>query len=83
MIPIGWVLIYDLIDLFANITTVLETVAEFYLSASWIFYYIEPYIWDVTLAANFALLILAYFSVCKADGSQKSDDFTENFYDEL
>ena len=83
MIPIGWVLIYDFIDLLANITTVVETVIDYYTSASWLFYCIEPYLYDVTLVTNLALLIAAYFSVCRADGSKKSNDFTENFYDEL
>ena len=83
MIPIGWLIIYDFIDLLANISTVLETVTEYYTSIDWVFYCIEPYIYDVTLITNFVLLIFAYFSLCKADGSKKSDDFTENFYDEL
>ena len=83
MIPIGWLIIYDFIDLLANISTVLETVTDYYFTGGWLFYYIEPYLYDVTLVANLALLIFAYFSICKADGSKKSDDFTENFYDEL
>ena len=83
MIPIGWILIYDFIDLLANISTVLETVVVYYASGSWLFYCIEPYLYDVTLITNLGLLIAAYFSVCKADGSKKSTDFTENFYDEL
>ena len=49
MIPIGWLIIYDLIDLIVNIGDVIPVVIDYYLSIDQFFYYIEPYLFDVIL----------------------------------
>lgn len=83
MFPIGWLIIYDLINLIANISEVLTEVIIYYTSIDQFFYFIEPYLYDVTLVASIILLYFTYSSLCKADGSKKADDYVESFYDKL
>ena len=81
MIPIIWLIIYDFIDLLANLSEVTETVIEYYFYFDYTYYSIMPYLFDVTSIAGIIFLFVAYFSLCKADGSKKSDNFTDEFYD--
>lgn len=83
MIPIGWLIIYDLINLLVNIHEVLVEVGFYYMSFDRYFYYIEPYLFDITLVSSIILLYKAYSSLCIADGSKKSTNFTDTFYDSL
>lgn len=83
MIPIGWLIIYDFINLLANVGEVMTEVAGYYLSLDKYFYYLKPYLYDITLVASIVLLYKSYSSICRADGSKKSDNFTDTFYDKM
>ena len=83
MIPIGWLIIYDFINLLINIKEVLMEVFYYYTSFAQYFYFIEPYLFDVTLVANIILLFIIYKSLNKADGTEKNVNYTDTFYDEL
>ena len=83
MIPIGWLIIYDLINLLVNADEVFTEVASYYISGDFLFYSIEPYLCDVTLIASIILLYRAFISLGKADGSKKADNYTDIFYDKL
>ena len=83
MLPIGWLIIYDLINLLANIEEVGGEVLKYYTSFDQFFCSIEPYLYDITLVASIILLFSAYLDLCKADGTKKSYDYAENFYDRL
>lgn len=83
MIPIGWIIIYDFINLLANISEVLIEVIRYYTSFDQYFYYLEPYLFDVTLVVSIVLLYKTYSSLSMADGSQKNDDYIDTFYDKL
>lgn len=79
MIPIGWLLIYDFINLLVNLKEVLIEVFGYYTSLDQYFYYLEPYLFDITLVGLIILLYKCYSSLSIADGSQKTNDF----YDKL
>lgn len=83
MIPIGWLIIYDLINLLVNITEVTSEVINYYTSFDQYFYYLEPYLFDVTLVISIILLYKTYSSLCIADGSKESDNYVDTFYDKL
>ncbi len=83
MIPIGWLIIYDLINLLVNSNEVLLEVIGYYTSFDQYFYYLEPYLFDVTLVATIILLYKTYSSLNKADGSKQSDNYIDTFYDRL
>lgn len=83
MIPYGWLVIYDFINLIANIKEVMREVSHYYLSFDKYFYYIEPYLYDVFLVALLFLLYIALKSLKKSEGNLKSNDYLEKFYDEL
>lgn len=83
MIPIGWLIIYDFINLLVNIKEVLIEVTAYYLSPDRYFYVIEPYLYDVFLVTIITLLFKTYTSLCKADGSKKDDTYVDTFYDKL
>ncbi len=83
MLPIGWLMIYDLINLLANIQEVMYEVIGYYTSLDQYFYYLEPYLYDVVLVALIVLLYAVYHALTKADGSKKADDYVESFYDKL
>lgn len=83
MIPIGWLLIYDFINLLANLGEVLGEVVSYYTSLDQYFYYLAPYLVDVTLIALIVLLFKSYLAVSKANGTTISDTYTDTFYDKL
>lgn len=83
MIPIGWLIIYDFIDLLINIDEVAIEVSNYYLSFDSYFYYLTPYLVDVTLIALIVLLYKTFSSLSIADGTKKSNDYTDTFYDKL
>lgn len=83
MVPIGLLIIYDFINLLVNIDQVLIEVAGYYMSYAQYFYYLEPYLFDVTLVALIVLLYRTYSSLCKIDGTKESDNYIDTFYDKL
>ena len=83
MIPIGWLIIYDLIDLIVNIGDVIPVVIDYYLSIDQFFYYIEPYLFDVILVATIILLYKAFSSLSRADNSKPAENYVDSFYDKL
>lgn len=83
MIPYGWLIIYDFIYLIANIKEVMSQVVRYYLSWDHYFYYLGPYLYDVALVALMILLYKAYSSLNIADGSNKSNNYIDTFYDNL
>ena len=83
IIPIGWLIIYDFINLLANINEVLLEVIYYYTSFDQYFYYLEPYLFDVTLVATIILLYKSYSSLNKTDCSKQSDNYIDTFYDKL
>ena len=83
MVPVGWLIIYDLINLLVNIEEVIVELIHYYTSFDQFFYYIEPYLYDVTLVAIIILLFVAYKSIRRADGTDKNTDPTDAFYEKL
>lgn len=83
MIPLGWLIIYDLINLLVNIKEVITEVIFYYASSDQFFYYIEPYLFDVTIVAIIILLFLAYKFIRRADGTDENNDPTDAFYEKL
>ena len=83
MIPIGWLIIYDFINLLANSGEVTIEVIHYYTSLDQYFYYLAPYLVDVTLIALIVLLYKSYSSVNRADGTTVSNNYTDTFYDKL
>lgn len=84
MIPIGWLIIYDFIDLLANIGEVFIEVSMYYLTGDQFFYYLAPYLVDVLLIASIILLYKTYSSLKKAEGSEPVyDSYEDTFYDKL
>ena len=83
MIPIGWLIIYDFINLVANIGEVLGEIINYFTSFDQYFYYLTPYLLDVTLVVNIVLLYRTYASLNRADGTTKSENYVDTFYDNL
>lgn len=83
MIPFGWLIIYDFIDLIVNIKEVLIEVSIYYLSMDHFFYYIEPYLFDVTLVANIVFLYKAFSTLNKIEKNKESENYTDIFYDKV
>ena len=83
MIPIGWLIIYDLINLLVNIKEVITEVIFYYTSSDQFFYHIEPYLYDIALVATIILLFLAYKSIRRADGTDENNNPTDAFYEKL
>lgn len=83
IIPISFLIIYDLIHLAINIEEVLEEVLIYYTSSDQFFYNIEPYLFDVTLIAVIKLLYKTYKALNKADNTQQSENYLDTFYDNL
>ena len=83
MIPIGWLIIYDFINLLANLNEVMTNVIEYYTTWDRYFYSLRPYLVDVTLIVLIVLLYKSYSSVNKADGTTVSDSYVDTFYNKL
>lgn len=83
MIPIGWLIIYDLIDLIVNIGDVIPVVMRYFLSIDQFFYYLQPYLFDTVLVATIILLYKAFSSLSRADNTKPADDYVDSFYDKL
>ena len=83
IIPISFLIIYDLIHLAINIEEVLEEVLIYYTSSDQFFYNIEPYLFDITLIAVIKLLYKTYKALNKADNTQQSENYLDTFYDNL
>lgn len=83
MIPVGWLVIYDFIILLANSGEVLVEIISYFLSFDQFFYCLEPYLFDITLIISIVLLYKTYSSLCLADGSKKSSNYIDSFYDKL
>ena len=83
IIPISFLIIYDLIHLAINIEEVLEEVLIYYTSSDQFFYNIEPYLFDVTLIAVIKLLYKTYKALNKADNTHQSENYLDTFYDNL
>lgn len=83
MIPIGWLIIYDIIELIVNLGEVLVEVIKYYFSWDRFFFYIEPYLYDVILVATIIILYKAYKSLSKVEGNEEDNNYTDTFYDSL
>lgn len=83
MLPIGWLIIYDFINLLVNINEVIVNIVEYYTSIDQYFYYLTPYIFDVALIALIVLLYKSYSSLCTADGSKNPNNYIDTFYDKI
>ncbi len=83
MIPIGWLIIYDFINLLANLGEVIREVVNYYTSIDQFFYFLGPYLVDVTLISLIVLLYKSYSSVNKADGTTVSNSYADTFYNKL
>ena len=83
MIPIGWLIIYDIIELIVNLEEVLVEVIKYYFSWDRFFFYIEPYLYDVLLVATIIILYKAYKSLSKVEGNEEDNNYTDTFYDSL
>ena len=84
MIPIGWLIIYDFINLLANIEEVLGEVISYYIRPDKFLYFLAPYLVDVTLIAIIIFLYKSYSSINKSDGTTSvSDNYTDTFYNKL
>ena len=83
MIPIGWLIIYDFINLLANLNEVMANVIEYYTTWDRYFYSLRPYLVDVTLIVLIVLLYKSYSSANKADGTTVSDSYADTFYNIL
>ena len=47
------------------------------------FYYLAPYLYDVTSVAIVVSLFFAYKAINRADGTNKNNDPTDSFYEKL
>lgn len=83
IIPVVWLLIYDFINLLANIGEVISEVIAYFLSFDFFFYSLEPYLADVVLLLIFTFLLLAHHMLTIADGTKKVTTYADRFYDEL
>ena len=84
MIPIGWLIIYDFINLLVNIDEVMGEVLSYYIGPDKLFYFLSPYLVDVTLIAIIVFLYKSYLSINKSDGTTPiSDNYTDTFYNKL
>lgn len=81
MIPIGWLLIYDLFFLLIHLKEVLLEVFTYYTTFDKYFYYLEPYLFDVVLVTLLVLLYKTHSSLCIADGTHKIHNDIHIFYD--
>lgn len=80
MIPIGWLIIYDFINLLANLNEVMANVIKYFTTWDRYYYSLRPYLVDVTLIVLIVLLYKSYSSVNKAGNNTKSDNYTDIFY---
>ena len=80
MIPIGWLIIYDFINLLANLDEVMANVIKYFTTWDRYYYSLRPYLVDVTLIVLIVLLYKSYSSVNKAGNNTKSDNYTDIFY---
>lgn len=83
LISIIWIIIYDFINLIVNILEVSIEVFVYYLTPARFFYYIAPYLFDVYLVALAILLYKVIKSINKANKSDISNSYIDNFYDKL
>ena len=83
MIPLGWLIIYDLFDLLMNLQEVLANVFIYYFSMDRFFYYLAPYLYDVTSVAIVVSLFFAYKAINRADGTNKNNNPIDSFYEKL
>ena len=81
MIPIGWLLIYDLIDLFSHFGQIIEELADYYNSLDFLFYSYTLDLVDIPLLVIMFLLYRSYISLGKATGDKKYEESTDWFYD--
>lgn len=80
MLPLGWLLIYDLIQLLTH-PEILFYPFEYYVSLNEYFYYFGPYLFDITLIASLLLLYRTFLSLSIADGTRKNNSPVDTFYD--
>lgn len=83
MIPIGWLIIYDFINLLANLDEVMTNIIKYYTTWDKYYYSLMPYLVDVTLIILIVLLYKSYSSVNQIDKTTKSDNYTDTFYNKL
>ena len=82
ILPIIFLLGFDLINLLLNFGEVSSEVFHYFTSFDQVFYVIEPYIVDTTLIINIVLMFKAFTSLKHAEGSIEKT-YTDNFYDSL
>ena len=83
MIPIGWLIIYDFINLLANLDEVITNITKYYTTRDKYYYSLMPYLIDVTLIILIGLLYKSYSSVTQVNKTTKSDNYTDTFYNKL
>ena len=81
MIPLGWLFIYDLINLLINIKEVFAQVIIYYMSFDFLFFYLQPYLYDVLTVLIIRWLYKAYNAIDKVDKVKYNS--VESFYDKL
>lgn len=81
MLPIGWLLVYDFIDLLSHLGQISEELKRYYSSSDFLFYTYTLDLVDITLLLIMLLLFLSYASLCKATGDNRYNQSTDWFYD--
>lgn len=81
MVPIGWLLIYDFIDLLSHSGQIIEEITRYYSSLDFMFYEYTLDLVDITLVLIMLFLFLSYRSLCKALGDKRYKESTDWFYD--
>lgn len=82
-LPLAFLIVYDFINLLLNLDEILTEIVRYYTTFDQFFYYLSPYLVDVTLIALIVLFYQSYIALCKADGSIKSSNYVDTFYDKL
>ncbi|MGN1270564.1 MAG: hypothetical protein ACI4UX_00990 [Clostridia bacterium] len=83
MIPVGWLIIYDFINLLVNIKEVSIEITLYYSSIDSYIYSLAPYLMEITLISIIVLLYKTHTFINIAVGKEKSNTYADRFYDEL
>ena len=82
MLPIGWLLVYDFIDLLSHSGQIIAELTEYYQNLDFLFYGYTLDLVDVTLIAIITLLFAGYVSLSKSNGEERYKGSTDWFYDQ-
>ncbi len=81
MIPVGWLLIYDFIDLLSHLGQIIQELTRYYSSSDFFFYEYTFDLVDITLLLIMLLLFESYRSLCKSTGDKRYKESTDWFYE--